>query len=478
MLYITEAEKTHITAELEKCQELINSLLYFDNSAIMDHELVDTQIRAMTRKEYEIKERFVLQHHTNTITETKIKKNGSEKTVYQTRLGSHRPRCSTREALIEKLYSFYMGEAKTPRFVKYSVSEVFDAALQNKILEEAPKEKTIRDYRSTFKAFIDDEFAEMDIRRVTASDIKIWLQTVTRDKAPTKKRFLKLKGLLNLIFNYAMSIQIISINPVCKNNKAFIKNCNVTSKRPEDKAFQPNDVARIQSYLWDRVNRLQYDVNGFAILFASYTGVREAEIPALKWQDVKDSYIHIHAQLNDEIRDGKKYYYYNPSTKNEKGISQDGRKFPLTKSINNVLSLLKAKQDVLGIKSEWVFCKKDGSYSTTVSYYEALYKVCKKLNLKLSNNHAFRMALNSYDFIPKGIAAPYRAQLLGHSVEVNLRNYTFAKGDEYLDDLREILDKNITDMPVQQWVPQGTSKILAFPSKENTLESIKFKGLD
>ena len=74
MLYITEAEKTHITAELEKCQELINSLLYFDNSAIMDHELVDTQIRAMTRKEYEIKERFVLQHHTNTITETKIKK--------------------------------------------------------------------------------------------------------------------------------------------------------------------------------------------------------------------------------------------------------------------------------------------------------------------------------------------------------------------------------------------------------------------
>ena len=119
------------------------------------------------------------------------------------------------------------------------------------------------------------------------------------------------------------------------------------------------------------------------------------------------------------------------------------------------------------------FAKRNGNYSTTVSYYESLYKVCKKLGLNLSNNHAFRMALNSYVFIPKGIEAPDRARLLGHSVETNLRHYTFARGDDYLDELCDILDGNVQK---KEEVPQGTSKIIDFPAKEKTPEPAKFKG--
>lgn len=468
---IAEPEKQETKFKLKKIEEAKKALFFLTSEINM--ELVDAQIKEMTRKELILKEEFVLKHHNNKISELVVIKNGKPKTVYQTRLGSKRPRCSTKEALIELLYDYYMEEEKKPKLTKYSFEEVFEAALQKKILEESPKEKTIRDYRATYKAFIDEDFASRDIRKITESDIKVFLQATVKKTTPTIKRFLKLKGLLNLVFSYALEVQIIANNPVPQNNNVYTKNCQVATRRPEEKAFQPEDLKRIQDYLWERVEKLTYDVNGYAILMASFTGMREAEIPALKWDDVKENYLHIHAQLNDEIRDGKKCYYYNPSTKNEKGISRDGRKFPITSEMRKILDALMDKQQRLGIDSEWVFAKKDGSWTTTVAYSASLYKVCKKLNLKLSNNHAFRMALNSYVFIPKGIEAPDRARLLGHSVETNLSHYTFARGDDYLDELCDILDGNVQK---KEGVTQGHPKIIDFPTKEKTPEPAKFKG--
>ena len=50
------------------------------------------------------------------------------------------------------------------------------------------------------------------------------------------------------------------------------------------------------------------------------------------------------------------------------------------------------------------------------------------------------MAFNSYVLVKKGLEAPERAKLLGHSVETNLRNYTYALSDDHMEDLRAIID--------------------------------------
>ena len=65
----------------------------------------------------------------------------------------------------------------------------------------------------------------------------------------------------------------------------------------------------------------------------------------------------------------------------------------------------------------------------------------EKLKLKLSNNHAFRIALNSYVLIPMGLEAPERARILGHSVETNLKHYTFSREKEFLYEVADIWDK-------------------------------------
>lgn len=90
--------------------------------------------------------------------------------------------------------------------------------------------------------------------------------------------------MLNLAFRYAADPErrYISINPVPETNRSYVKNCTLSSDKPEDKAFQPNEVELIRKHLWSRVESSKYDVNGYAILFASESGCREAEIPTLK----------------------------------------------------------------------------------------------------------------------------------------------------------------------------------------------------
>ena len=136
------------------------------------------------------------------------------------------------------------------------------------------------------------------------------------------------------------------------------------------------------------------------------------------------------------------------------------------------MSELKAKQLELGISSEWVFCKENGDWITTVAYYEALYKVCRKLGLKLSNNHAFRMALNSYVYVPMGLPVSERAKLLGHSVETNLKHYTFARTDDYMDELSEKMNAfNASERKTAENTEKGTYrylKIVEFKTKEKS----------
>ncbi len=461
--------ESNIFSEIREIEVQKNNLMNLRDKGIIDG--VDVVIQELTKKEFKLKEQQVLKVHPYTITQTSITKDGKQVTRWQTVCGDKRPRCATYESLIAKLYTHYF-DAKA--VTDYSFKTMFEAALDERIRTEQPKEKTIRDYHSTYKAFITEEFGARDIRLITPSEAKEFIQNVTRQHNPTKKRFYKFKGILNLVFEYACDPErrYISINPIPAKNKAYEKNLTPTCAKPEDKAFQPEEVKLIRNHLWDRAHRTKYDVNAYAILFSSETGVREGEIPSLKWTDITDKAIHIHSQQNDEVRDGKKVYYYNPTTKNEKGVSHNGRFIPITYEVRRILTELKAKQQELGITSEWVFCKENGDWITTVAYYEALYKVCHKLGLKLSNNHAFRMALNSYVYVPMGLPVSERAKLLGHSVDTNLKHYTFARTDDYLDELSEKLNAfNAAERKTVETTEKGTYgylTIVDFKTKEKS----------
>ena len=175
--------------------------------------------------------------------------------------------------------------------------------------------------------------------------------------------------------------------------------------------------------------------------FAVQTGVRVGELCALKWEDIDFNAltIHIHRQQLLSIDDGHVSYYIADHTKNEKGVSQDGRMFPMTDELFRLLEETLQVQHAAGIRSEFVFCRNNGKAMTIHAYTRFLRRICERLGFRITSNHAFRMALNSNVLIPNGIPETDRARLLGHSVQTNLSYYSYANRD-YLEAARDKLN--------------------------------------
>lgn len=117
-------------------------------------------------------------------------------------------------------------------------------------------------------------------------------------------------------------------------------------------------------------------------------------------------------------------------------------------------TLLPGKKPLYGIDEE-----------TLYAYLTCLRRLCANLNLPVTNNHAFRMSLNSNVFIPLGIPATERASMLGHSVETNLKYYSFERKDS-IDDICSLLDRQN-----QEVSPESNQNVISFP-KTKTPEAL------
>lgn len=344
----------------------------------------------------------------------------------------------TKDILIDKLFGFY-GLAIND----VSISGIFASALKEKADGDNVNERTITHLDYAYQRFITNEFSKRDIRELTKADLKAYTQDLVTCLHPKAKAFLEYKSVLNLIFGYALEYDIIDTNPVlaiC--NEKYLKSCDCTKPKSADKILSMADIEKVKTEVRHRMAQAKYCgyfINGYAILLSIETGMRVGELCALRWDDIEETTIHIHAQQLSRKGEHGKEYYYAPWTKDEKGISRDGRIFPLTDTLAKLLHELKELQAGKGINSEYVLCHEDGEWIKTDAYQTCLRRLMRSLGFTVTNNHTFRMSLNSNVLAPLGLTPADRARLLGHSEETNQKYYTFARLDS-TDEIRELLN--------------------------------------
>ena len=461
-----------------KLQADVESLNSEINLGIIDASGARDELELLNIKQQRLRDQLVFSNHvTNDGQPRNIKHHtptdGDPKDYYITIMADgKRIKAVSYDKLIDKLYNYYADG-----LLDFSVASVFNAALNEKAVTENPKPRTIEKNRGDFKRFISDDFAKKDIRTISEVDLKKFIQEWVTETTPKKKTFLSFKGILNMIFEYAYMHKIIVENPVSYvKNRPYMKSCDTSKAKSEEKIFSPEEIQMLKDEVRRRINSGlkrfgDYYINGYAMLFAIETGVRVGELCALKWEDIHENYIHIHSQQLFQNVDGKKEVYYAPYTKNEKGISEDGRQFPLTNAIASLLGEIKEKQKKLGIESEFIFCNEDGRWIIEEAYTSFLRRLCRSKGLTVTNNHAFRMSLNSNVLIPMGISVADRAAMLGHSIETNLKYYSYAQKD-YLEDVKAKLDAMGT---TSQGTPGGHPKIVPFAKKES-LENLNYQA--
>ena len=366
-------------------------------------------------------------------------------------------KAKTKQMLYEKLYDHYYGK------MAFTVKNIFDEAIDEKKCTENLKEQTIKRYYNSFNQLFTDDFKNKEIASISDLYLKKYTQQLVNqnEKPLTKKQYLAYKGILNIIFGYSLRNGIITDNPVDKiKNKVYLKSCNTAKPVSADKIFSEEEIQLLINEVRRRMalpKWTDYYPLGFALIFSSLTGCRVGELCAVKWADIdeKRRVIHFHAQQTVYLKKGHIHYIYDNHTKNEKGLSQEGRLFPLYDEVYNLLKEIREKQTKYNITSEYIFCLRSGDCLTVHNYTKFLRRICQRVGLSVTNNHAFRMGLNSNVLIPCGFTAVERAEMLGHSVETNLENYSFVKKD-YLQNATEILSK----------ASQKSRKMLAETKKE------------
>lgn len=434
---------------------------------IIDSVDAVNEIDMITAKEKRIKKTLVSKAHTTEDGKPRKIKYQESKELWQTIMpDGKRLYAKTEEGLIDKLFDFYHLTIQ-----KTTIRDLYEVALDEKKHTEVLAEDTISQYRYAYKRFISADLGKRDITTVTGEELKEYTYNLVTSNEIIISAFKEYKGVLNLVFDYAMHHQIITANPVsCIDNKKYYKACKQDSSNPEDQILSEEEIEMVIARVRKNMTHKTYNgyfINGFAILLSIETGMRVGELCSLKWSDVKDTYLHIHSQQLYNKRKGGKIYYYAPYTKNEKGKSQGGRKFPLTQNIKNILGELKTIQKAKGINSEYVFCRPDGEWIKTDAYETCLRRLMKSLNFNLTNNHTFRKSLNSNVFIGRhNMPATQRAKLLGHSVATNEKYYSFGSKDCDLDALCKEFDKHSRN----EVTPQSHLQVVRF-DKEKTLES-------
>lgn len=393
---------------------------------------------------YKQKEKYVQRKH--------VKKDGTPKKIayheptgdypngyYYTKISdNYKPKRATMMELILVLYDHYHkdDEESEPDF---SIKSIWEQAYTELKETKTSTQKTFSLIQSYYNRYIDETLALMDITKMNLIDLqKYTKKIVSGSKKISVNNYNEYKQVLNILFRYARVHGLVKEDlPLLLDNQEYKKLCKPKNKNAEEKILSEKEIDLLRKNAQLRCEESAYNVYGYMILLSIETGMRAAELCSLKWEDIKEDCIHIHTQQLEE-RNPIRYHEVD-WTKNEKGVSQNGRNFPLTNSISNVLKALKETQKKFNINSKYVFCREDGEWVPKRAYEKVLAYTCQKLNLPKTNNHALRMSLNSNVLIPKGMPVTTRAKILGHSVETNLNFYSFESKD-YIKESAKLLN--------------------------------------
>lgn len=343
---------------------------------------------------------------------------------YRTYIGKPRKyiQRKTRDALIAALYDYYREQERPT----VTLGQALDEFIKYKKDIFGVDPGTIM--RNGYSARFFEGIADKPLQDLTTDDIRLYIRGKTFKEYEIKAAVQLLHG----VYKWAIGKGLVKDDPSYPiEPREFFQIADRTKKTANEKIFRPLDIERIKAAM----RRELPNMRAFGVLLSIETGMRSGELVSLKWDDIKAGAIHIHTQqkllLDDQgHRIGFKEL---PYTKDERKHPHDGRLFPLSDEIRAILDELRPFTG-----NGTYLLEEEGHWISKTSYEKYLQRHLHALGYGITNNHAFRMSLNSNVLIPAGLTPSERAYILGHSVETNERYYSYIRSEQ-IDSIREKL---------------------------------------
>lgn len=309
------------------------------------------------------------------------------------------------EVLLEKLYSYYF---------EHTLQDVFSKWVQYRLETKIVANKTIQEDISIWNRFISDtEIAKMQIAAIKPRHILKLFHLWTGSGLITRKDFCNRKAVLNGIWGYALTCEMVDANII-----SMIPTRDLKFKVPlqSKKAYTEEERKLMLNYL----SSIEPDAYTLAIQLAFYGIFRIGEIKALMWNIEDGNSVKIQQQLvvEHEILEDLSLGQRQTALKLPKGNPNYSIR---TEQVSDKgLAILK-KMKELNPTGDFLFMH-NGRPLTTDRFNARLKKYCSDIGIPYLSSHKIRFSSASilYD---NGTPIKAIKELLGHSNLAMTRHY-------------------------------------------------------
>lgn len=282
-------------------------------------------------------------------------------------------------------------------------------------------DNTVAKYESDYRRFFKgDEIEDMPLRQITDGKIAEYINRLLKRKDIPYRAFKVMIGYLNAVFEKSIKDKVVDDNP-CKyiDVPIYRKGCKESKiKTAEERTLSVEERKALLQKLSDTAKDCKSYIASYAVELSLFTGMRVGELAGLMWKDIDFQNRTITIQRSEKYN-RKTHEFYISGTKNNLV-----RVIPLTGDMEKILRKTMEEEKRLGFLGKFVFCNEDGRIHTRMISQCVRTKTETKEFVNEKSIHAIRRTLNS-NLRCNGVPATVAAALLGHTEEVNEKNYTY-----------------------------------------------------
>lgn len=338
---------------------------------------------------------------------------------------------STLTKIEDEIVGYYKALEKKDTHDSLTFSDIKKEWIEYKDLESASESYAVKleyDYNRYWK---DTEIVKMAIKDIDTLALEVFLLKAVEENHMTKRAYSDMKGIINMLYDYAIMKKIVSVNVA--RSIVVKKNKFAPSKKKENtkEVFLTGE----QKSIVDEVMKDYYQNPEFttplAIPLGFQIGDRIGELVALKPSDIEGNYLHIQRQeiacfkMVDGVRKkaGWKVVEY---TKSEAG----DRTIYLTPTARKIINLLIESNVRNGYDSDCYLFMNKGNKIHARAVDSQLRKYCRHIGIEGKSNHKIRKTFGSA-LVDSKMSIEKATKIMGHTDKRTLlNNYCFNRYDD------------------------------------------------
>lgn len=345
-----------------------------------------------------------------------------------------------KEKLIAEIITKY-AQIEDENYIReniYTLEKIFPLWLKYKATKTDATSYAKRIMVDWKKFYENSEIATIPIKKLDYITLDTWIHNVIKEYKLNKRQYYNMSIIIRQCLDYAVDIHQIETNPY--NRVKINKDLFTRIKKPtnESQVFLVNEQEKLCEEALRRFNISRWCTTPLMIMLNFHLGLRIGELVTLKWEDIKDDYIHIQRMEQTdyvlvENEDGTVQTKPNgfKVTAHTKTNAGD-RLVYLNSNAKEILKEIKAVNLKYGYYDDgYIFIaarlNKRGTTRAITKYLESL---CLSSGITNKSNHKIRKTQISSMFDGKININTIREQA-GHEDErTSFNNYCFDQSDD------------------------------------------------